>query len=336
MRRALRGYRSRRCRAPADHGVRGRRRSARAGSAPSTNGIGPITLAIGKDNAGWLQGVITGWNKLYPEPEGHPAAAPRGLQRPAGPAGREPAGQERRVRRHRHGRHLDRGVRLERLDHPAAGEPVPAGRLPQARRRHRHVPGPAVRRPRLQQRRSALLPQGHPRQGGPAAAHDLGPAAAARRDGGPEVRARRVRRHVRPVRGPHGQLRRGGPVGREGRSSPRTAPRSRWTRPRRSTGWTSWSTGSPGLDPARPTLGYEEESRQAAFESGKFMFLDNWPDVSAALPVARPAEQGVREVRDRRRCRARTVPGSSSLGGANLAISAFSQHQQTALTSSST
>src|SRR5271156_3336983 len=37
-----------------------------AGTAPSTNGVGPITLAIGKDNASWLQGVITGWNKLYP------------------------------------------------------------------------------------------------------------------------------------------------------------------------------------------------------------------------------------------------------------------------------
>ena len=36
------------------------------GSAPSTNGIGPITLAIGKDNSGWVQGVITGWNKQYP------------------------------------------------------------------------------------------------------------------------------------------------------------------------------------------------------------------------------------------------------------------------------
>src|ERR1700761_982037 len=36
------------------------------GSAPSTNGIGPITFAIGKDNAGWLPGVITGWNKANP------------------------------------------------------------------------------------------------------------------------------------------------------------------------------------------------------------------------------------------------------------------------------
>src|SRR3989440_8546738 len=37
-----------------------------SGSAPSTNGIGPITFAIGKDNSGWLQGVITGWNQGHP------------------------------------------------------------------------------------------------------------------------------------------------------------------------------------------------------------------------------------------------------------------------------
>ena len=34
-----------------------------SGSAPSKNGIDPITFAIGKDNSGWLQGVITGWNQ---------------------------------------------------------------------------------------------------------------------------------------------------------------------------------------------------------------------------------------------------------------------------------
>ena len=36
------------------------------GSAPSTDGIGPITFAIGKDNPGWLQDVITGWNQHNP------------------------------------------------------------------------------------------------------------------------------------------------------------------------------------------------------------------------------------------------------------------------------
>ncbi|MGH3180178.1 MAG: ABC transporter substrate-binding protein, partial [Streptosporangiaceae bacterium] len=28
--------------------------------------MGPITFAIGKDNPGWLQGVITGWNQRHP------------------------------------------------------------------------------------------------------------------------------------------------------------------------------------------------------------------------------------------------------------------------------
>jgi len=36
------------------------------GPAPSADGIGPITFAIGKDNSGWLQGVITGWNQDHP------------------------------------------------------------------------------------------------------------------------------------------------------------------------------------------------------------------------------------------------------------------------------
>jgi multiple sugar transport system substrate-binding protein len=77
-------------------------------------------------------------------------------------------------------------------------------------------------------------------------------------------------------------------------------------------------------------LGYEEVSAQQAFEAGKFLFLNDWPDVYAAAShpapgntvvgkfgvVALPGLDG---------------PGSSSLGGADLAISAYSQHQQTAL-----
>src|SRR3984885_12213409 len=77
-------------------------------------------------------------------------------------------------------------------------------------------------------------------------------------------------------------------------------------------------------------LGYEEVSAQQAFEAGKFLFLNDWPDVYAAASkpgpgnavvgrfgvVALPGLNG---------------PGSSSLGGANLAISSYSQHQRTAL-----
>src|SRR6202167_995210 len=46
--------------------------SPSASSVPSTNGIGPITFAIGKDDIGWLTGVIAGWDKKDPQPEGTP------------------------------------------------------------------------------------------------------------------------------------------------------------------------------------------------------------------------------------------------------------------------
>jgi multiple sugar transport system substrate-binding protein len=77
-------------------------------------------------------------------------------------------------------------------------------------------------------------------------------------------------------------------------------------------------------------LTYEEESAQAAFETGKFLFLSNWPDVYAALSVP----GGPNKVYGKFGIAALpglTGTGSSSLGGANLAISAYSQHQRTAL-----
>jgi multiple sugar transport system substrate-binding protein len=78
------------------------------------------------------------------------------------------------------------------------------------------------------------------------------------------------------------------------------------------------------------TLGYEEQSSQDAFAAGKFLFLDNWPDVYAALSVPGPENK----VYGKFGVAALPGPdgmGSSSLGGANLAISTYSQHQRTAL-----
>jgi multiple sugar transport system substrate-binding protein len=75
-------------------------------------------------------------------------------------------------------------------------------------------------------------------------------------------------------------------------------------------------------------LNYDELASQNAFEQGKALFLNNWPyvygeaegpgsEVAGKIGVeALPGPDG---------------PGSSSLGGANLAISAFSRHQRTAL-----
>ena len=80
----------------------------------------------------------------------------------------------------------------------------------------------------------------------------------------------------------------------------------------------------------RAALSYEEESAQNAFASGKFLFLDNWPDVYAALSAPGPQNK----VYGKFGIAALPGPdgtGSSSLGGANLAISAYSQHQRTAL-----
>jgi multiple sugar transport system substrate-binding protein len=81
-----------------------------------------------------------------------------------------------------------------------------------------------------------------------------------------------------------------------------------------------------------PTLDlrYEEVSAQQAFEAGNFLFLNDWPDVYAAASQPGPGNKivgkfGVVALPGL------SGPGSSSLGGANLAISAYSQHQRTAL-----
>ncbi len=81
-----------------------------------------------------------------------------------------------------------------------------------------------------------------------------------------------------------------------------------------------------GWIPKRALTFKEEESRRE-FQDGRLLFLRNWPYVYglAARPDSKirhkfgvtllPGEDG---------------PGSSSLGGANLAVSAYSRHQKTA------
>jgi multiple sugar transport system substrate-binding protein len=80
----------------------------------------------------------------------------------------------------------------------------------------------------------------------------------------------------------------------------------------------------------KASLGYEEESSAADFESGKLLFLDNWPFVYSQASQPVPGNEIVGKF-------GVTLlpgldgPGSSSLGGANLAVSAYSRHQATAL-----
>ena len=78
------------------------------------------------------------------------------------------------------------------------------------------------------------------------------------------------------------------------------------------------------------SLGYEEESSWDDFESGKLLFLNNWPFIYGQASQPGPANKvygkvGVAPLPGL------DGPGSSSLGGANLAVSAFSRHQATAI-----
>jgi len=77
-------------------------------------------------------------------------------------------------------------------------------------------------------------------------------------------------------------------------------------------------------------LGYEEEASADAFTSGRLLFLNNWPYVYSEASAPGPANKvngkvGIVPLPGL------NGPGSSSLGGANLAISAYSRHQATAL-----
>ncbi len=80
----------------------------------------------------------------------------------------------------------------------------------------------------------------------------------------------------------------------------------------------------------KSSLTYEEESSWADFESGKLLFLNNWPFIYSQASQPGPANKvygkvGVAPLPGL------DGPGSSSLGGANLAVSAYSRHQRTAL-----
>lgn len=71
----------------------------------------------------------------------------------------------------------------------------------------------------------------------------------------------------------------------------------------------------------KASLNYEEESSRLAFQSGKALFLANWPYVYGDLnTLVMEKKVGVT-----------ALPGSQALGGSNLAVSAYSRHQRTAL-----
>jgi multiple sugar transport system substrate-binding protein len=76
------------------------------------------------------------------------------------------------------------------------------------------------------------------------------------------------------------------------------------------------------------SLTFKEEESRREFQDGRVLFLRNWPYVYGL--VSRPDSE-VRKKFGITTLPGEDGPGSSSLGGGNLAVSAYSRHQKTAI-----
>jgi multiple sugar transport system substrate-binding protein len=80
----------------------------------------------------------------------------------------------------------------------------------------------------------------------------------------------------------------------------------------------------------KPAITYKEEESRRAFMAGKLLFLRNWPYVYGLASESDPANK-IKGKFDVVPLPGFTGPGSSSLGGLNFAVSAFSKKQATAV-----
>jgi len=300
-----------------------------SGPVPSTNGIGPITFAIGKDNPGWLQGVISGWN------QGHPSQKVTLLLLP-----RASNGQLAQLVANLQAKSdlydvIDMDV-IWTAEFASNGWIIP---LPQSQFPLGDFLKPAVDTARYQGRLYAVPDYSNAdllyyRKDILAKAGKQPPRTWAQ--------LQQLAKTVAPQHGLSGYA---------GTFAPYEGLTVNFAAAVQSAGGSILSPEGTkvtvnsaralqGLEflvngfrqgwIPRVALSYEEESAQNAFASGKFLFLDNWPDVYAALSVPGPQNK----VYGKFGIAALPGPdgmGSSSLGGANLAISAYSRHQRTAL-----
>jgi multiple sugar transport system substrate-binding protein len=299
------------------------------GSAPSTDGIGPITFAIGKDNPGWLQDVIAGWNQRYPSQKVTLLLLPEESNDQLAQlvANLQAKSNEYDV--------IDMDV-IWTAEFASNGWIIP---LPQSQFPLGDFLKPAVDTAMYQGRLYAVPDYSNAdllyyRKDILAKAGKQPPRTWAQ--------LQQLAETVAPRYGLYGYA---------GTFAPYEGLTVNFAEAVQSAGGSILSPEGTKVtvDSAQALHGleflvhgfqqgwipkvaltYEEESAQNAFEAGKFLFLDNWPDVYAALSTpggqnkvygkfgvaALPGLDG---------------PGSSSLGGANLAISAYSQHQRTAL-----
>ena len=299
------------------------------GSAPSTNGIGPITLAIGKDNSGWVQGVITGWNKRYPNQKVTLLLLPEASNDQLAQlvANLQAKSDEYDV--------IDMDV-IWTAEFASNGWIIP---LPESQFPLKDFLKPAVDTAMYQGRLYAVPDYSNA---------DLLYyrkdilAKAGQRPPKTWAQLAHLAETVAPKYGLDGYA---------GTFAPYEGLTVNFAAAVQSAGGSIMSAGDNKITVDSPqaleglqflvsgfqrgwipkvALTYEEESSQAAFEAGKFLFLDNWPDVYAALSVPGPRNKvygkfGIAALPGL------DGTGSSSLGGANLAISAYSQHQRTAL-----
>src|ERR1700761_1881549 len=299
------------------------------GSAPSTDGIGPITLAIGKDNSGWLQGVISGWDKANPSQKVTLLLLPEASNDQLAQlvANLQAKSDEYDV--------IDTDV-IWTAEFASNGWIIP---LPQSQFPLGEFLKPAVDTAMYQGRLYAVPDYSNAdvlyyRKDILAKAGKQPPKTWAQ--------LQQLAKTVAPRYGLDGYA---------GTFAPYEGLTVNFAGAVQSAGGsilspedTQVTVDSPGalkgLDflvdgfeqgwIPKVNLTYEEESSQDAFEAGKFLFLDNWPDVNAALSLKSPQNKVYGKVA------MEPLPGpdgtgSSSLGGANLAISAYSQHQRTAL-----
>ena len=299
------------------------------GSAPSTNGIGPITFAIGKDNPGWLQGVITGWNKQNPSQKVTLLLLPEASNDQLAQlvANLQAKSDEYDV--------IDMDV-IWTAEFASNGWIIP---LPESQFPLGDFLKPAVDTAMYQGRLYAVPDYSNAdllyyRKDILAKAGKQPPRTWAQ--------LQQLAETVAPKYGLDGYAGTFAPyegltvnfaeaVQSAGGSILSADPAKVTVNSARALAGLEFLVNGfrQGWIP-KVTLTYEEESAQQAFEAGKFLFLDNWPDVYGALSAPGPDNQ----VYGKFGVAALPGPngtGSSSLGGGNLAISAYSQHQRTAL-----
>ena len=299
------------------------------GSAPSTDGIGPITFAIGKDNPGWLQGVITGWNQRNPSQKVTLLLLPEASNDQLAQlvANLQAKSAEYDV--------IDMDV-IWTAEFASNGWIIP---LPQSQFPLGDFLKPAVDTAMYQGRLYAVPDYSNAdllyyRKDILAKAGKQPPKTWAQ--------LQQLAETVAPEYGLYGYA---------GTFAPYEGLTVNFAEAVQSAGGSILSpegtkvtvnsaSALQGLEflvngfrqgwIPKVALTYEEQSAQDAFEAGEFLFLDNWPDVYAALSVPGPRNKvygkfGIAALPGL------VGTGSSSLGGANLAISAYSQHQRTAL-----